>query len=509
MAQPAGGSKLLKDEDWMSVWLGFLLIVVVLAGLQLRMPAFKWTTEGEFRGVVAGNTAAVEALVKSAQEKGEADVQSAAAALQTAMGTQDRKAIGDAAKTLGEAAKKAKDAGLKKRAGEVSKGMAGPAGQLAGKVFSGGNIGQSALIGLVLLVVALIGNAIMGRSLGAFIPGFVVVYCLTWLSLVIAGNYTVSYLGLEFVLWALVLGLVISNFFGVPGWLMEAVRTEYYIKIGLVIMGAVTLFSDILKAGGFGMLQALLVIFVVWYACYWLARQFRVDDDFSAMLATAVSICGVSAAIAACGAIKGDRKKLSYVTSLLLVVAVPMMLLMPPIAKALGFPAAVAGGWIGGTIDTTGAVVAAGALHGETALTVATIVKFSQNVLIGVAAFVLAIWWSFKAGAVTGERPGAGVIWERFPKFVLGFLIASFVFSVFVPATTFAAVKGSIMGLRTMWFALAFLSIGLETNFRELVSMEEGRPAAAFVIAQAFNILWTLLLAYLIFGGVLFAAPIG
>lgn len=232
------------------------------------------------------------------------------------------------------------------------------------------------------------------------------------------------------------------------------------------------------------------------------------DEGFTAILSTGASICGVSAAIAACGAIQGDRKQLSYVTSLILVVAVPMLVIMPWIVRAFGIPDIVGGAWVGGTIDTSGAVVAAGALVSEPAMKAAVVVKFSQNVLIGVAAFVLALWWAFRKGAETGQRPSAGIIWERFPKFVLGFLVASFVFSFILNPKTVSAVKGTLTGLRTVWFALAFTCIGLETRFRELVGMEGGRPAAAFLGAQAFNVLWTLILAYILFGGVLFAAPV-
>jgi uncharacterized membrane protein YadS len=226
------------------------------------------------------------------------------------------------------------------------------------------------------------------------------------------------------------------------------------------------------------------------------------------MLSTAVSICGVSAAIAACGAIQGDKKKLSYVTSIVLICAVPMMVLMPWIVKSFGIPDVVGGAWLGGTLDTSGSVVAAGALISDAAMKTGVIVKFSQNVLIGLAAFILAVWWAYKRGAETGERPSTAVIWERFPKFVLGFLIASILFSFILPESIVNPTKGMLSGLRTYWFALAFVSIGLETNFGELAGMEGGRPAAAFVIAQAFNVVWTLILAYLLFGGILFAAPV-
>ncbi len=140
---------------------------------------------------------------------------------------------------------------------------------------------------------------------------------------------------------------------------------------------------------------------------------------------------------------------------------------------------------------------------------VGVIVKMSQNVLIGVAAFILSIVWTFKKAAEVpgGERPGLLEIWFRFPKFVLGFLIASVIFSFFLPQETIAAVKGPLGWLRTMWFALAFTSIGLETRFADLVEMGGGKPALAFVVSQIFNIAWTLLLAYLLFGGTLFPAP--
>jgi uncharacterized integral membrane protein (TIGR00698 family) len=310
------------------------------------------------------------------------------------------------------------------------------------------------------------------------------------------------------VIFALAIGLFIGNVIGVPGWLRDAIRTEYFIKTGLVILGSSILLSEILQAGALGILQAVLVVSVVWYACFWLARKLKVDDEFAVMLSTAVSICGVSAAIAACGAIKGDKRKLSYVTSLVLIVAVPMMVLMPWAIRTLEIPDAVGGAWLGGTLDTSGSVVAAGALVSDAAMKTGVIVKFSQNVLLGVAAFALSVWWTFRKGKQTGERPSGRVIWDRFPKFVLGFILASVAFSFVLDPATVAATKGTLTALRTALFALAFVCIGLETRVADLFKMDEGRPAIAFVGAQTFNVLWTLVLAWLLFGGVLFAAPV-
>ena len=169
MAETKARSNFLKNEDWMAVWLGFLIIVLVLLGVQVKMPAFKWTTDGEVMSLVAETRPAMDGLVKSAGEKGEAALLAAATALQTAMGGQDRKAIGDAGKKLGDAAKKAQDPGLKKKAGDIGKGIVGPAGQTADKVFSAENIKWSVLIGLGFLILAAIGNALMGRGVGMFI----------------------------------------------------------------------------------------------------------------------------------------------------------------------------------------------------------------------------------------------------------------------------------------------------------------------------------------------------
>jgi len=178
-----------------------------------------------------------------------------------------------------------------------------------------------------------------------------------------------------------------------------------------------------------------------------------------------------------------------------------MMVLMPWIAKAFQIPDLVAGAWLGGTLDTSGSVVAAGALISEVAMKAGVIVKFSQNVLIGVAAFLISIWWAVKKGSEQGERPSARIIWQRFPKFVLGFVVASVVFSFLLDDATVSATKGTLSALRVVWFGLAFTSIGLETRFGELVNMDGGRPAAAFLLAQSANVAWSLLLAYILFRG--------
>jgi uncharacterized membrane protein YadS len=181
---------------------------------------------------------------------------------------------------------------------------------------------------------------------------------------------------------------------------------------------------------------------------------------------------------------------------------------MPWVAKAIGMPDVVAGAWLGGTLDTSAAVVAGGELISDAARDAAVVVKLSQNALIGVAAFLLTVWWTLKRktpGAEGTPRTSLAVIWERFPKFVFGFLIASIVFSWFVGDATVADTRGPLTAIRTTLFAMAFVSIGLETSLGTLVTTDQGRPAIAFLGGQAFNILVTFAAAYVFFGGFPFA----
>jgi uncharacterized integral membrane protein (TIGR00698 family) len=376
---------------------------------------------------------------------------------------------------------------------------------LFSKVLAPSNLLLLAIIGVILFVLAIAAVFFLGGAPRRFVAGFAVIYILGILSLIIAGNSTISYIGLEYVIFGLVIGLLISNLAILPEWLREAARSEFYIKTGLVILGSSVLFTDIIKAGLPGLLQSVIVVSVVWFAALWIARKLKVDDEFGVILASAVSICGVSAAIAASGAIKGDKQKLSYVTTLVLIVALPMLVLQPWIIRIFHIPEIVGGAWLGGTLDTTASVTAAAQLVGPAALKAGVIVKFSQNVLIGVAALMLAIWWTFKkksAGSTTeDERPSGKVIWERFPKFVLGFIAVSILFSFFIPAPATKQVGGILNALRTIWFSLAFVSIGLEARFTDLVKLNGGRPALAFIGAQLFNIVWTLLWAYILFDG--------
>lgn len=380
------------------------------------------------------------------------------------------------------------------------------AGADLGGVVSSANLAAIGTTTIVLVALAVVALApASGGRVASLAAGGLLVFALAWLAQLLAANTHAKALGIEYVVFALALGLVWRQVLPVPHWLTTAVRTEFFIKVGIVILGAGILFPELMKAGLPGMIQAALVIPVVWQAAFWVARRLGVDDEFAVMISSAVSICGVSAAIATCGAIQGDRRKLSYVTSLVLVCAVPMMLLMPWAARSLGLGEAAAGAWLGGTLDTTGSVLAATEMLGETASKTGAVVKLSQNVLIGIAALAISLWWTARGRAEQGRdasTPRLRLLWDRFPKFVLGFLAASVVFSFLLSADAVKAADKPLKGLREIWFAAAFVSIGLETRLADLLALGGGRPALAFVVGQAANIAWTLALAVALFGGV-------
>ena len=376
-----------------------------------------------------------------------------------------------------------------------------------------GTLVPSILLLVFIFVLTAIGMAFMKQSIRRYLPGFLVIFCLGWFCWWLGNWKVLTQYGLERVLWALLVGLLISNIWRIPEWLKAGAQTEFYIKTGLVLLGAEILFQTVIAGGVIGMGQALIVVLAVWFLGYWIFRRFGLSETFAATMATGVSICGVSAAIAAGGAVKGNPKHVSYTISLVLLCAIPMLIGMPYLARAMGLDQTVAGAWIGGTIDTTGAVVAAGELVGEQGLQAAALVKMAQNVLIGFWAFGLAIWATLSLQRKPGgERPGAIEIWYRFPKFIIGFVVASLLFSfVLIPTLGSDAVNGvlaSTKSYRDWFFVFAFISIGLQTRVKDLLTVGGGRPALSFVLVQLFNILWTLLVVWILWSGIFWPSPI-
>jgi uncharacterized integral membrane protein (TIGR00698 family) len=381
-------------------------------------------------------------------------------------------------------------------------------------------LGTSILLCIAMGVLTFIGGIWMKYDLKNYIPGFLVLFVLTFVSMVISKQAFISKWGISYVLFALAFGLIISNIFKVPKILKAAGQTEFFIKIGLVCMGATIMFSVVLKAGVFGVVQAVLVATTVWFGTYWICRKFKVSEKFSSIIATANAICGVSASIAAGGAVQGDPKEVSYMVAWVLVCAVVLILVMPPIAVWLDLPTNWGGAWVGGVIDNTGAVIAAGEIlrdqagnPSKAAVEAAAMVKMAQNVMIGLVAFLMALWATLSLDRKEGvEKPGFSEVWFRFPKFVVGFMVASLVVSFIIEPSmgkkAAKAVSGACKNYRSWFFALCFVAIGLETDFKELVSVGGGRPAIAYWISQTANAVWTLFISWILWSGTFITPPI-
>ncbi|MBB5956888.1 putative integral membrane protein (TIGR00698 family) [Saccharothrix tamanrassetensis] len=306
----------------------------------------------------------------------------------------------------------------------------------------------------------------------------------------------------EFPIYAILLGLLgnaVLSATGLRDRLAGGFRTEFFIKTGLVLLGASINLTVIVSAAGPAIIQSVVLISVVFGFSWWLGGKLGLDDKLRALLSAAVAICGVSAAIAAAGAVQAKREQLAYSASLVIVFALPSIFILPLAATALGLDPRVTGAWIGGNIDTTAAVTAAGTLAGEESLQIATIVKVTQNALLGVVAVALTAYFAFKV-----ERKPAGVsagrqLWDRFPKFVLGFLATSVLATVYLAnVPSGKAAIGVVNDLRTWFLILAFVSIGLE--FRAGALKQAGwRPVGVFAASTGVNVLVALGLAVLLF----------
>ena len=309
---------------------------------------------------------------------------------------------------------------------------------------------------------------------------------------------------IEFPVYAIALGLI-GNFvlskLALRDALSRGFRTEFFIKTGLVLLGASINLKVLVTAAGPAIIQALLLITIVFGFTWWLGGVLKLEDKLRALLASAVSICGVSAAIAAAGAVQAKKEQLAYAASLVIVFALPSIFLLPWLADLLNLSDAVAGAWIGGNIDTTAAVAAAGAIAGEDALQIATIVKTTQNALIGVVAIALTAYFALKVERKSSDeaRPSLGQFWERFPKFVLGFIAASIIGTLFLQWGGDKAAITTVNDLRTWFLIFAFVAIGLEFSLKGL--KEAGwRPIALFASATVVNIVVALGLAVVLFG---------
>ena len=359
-----------------------------------------------------------------------------------------------------------------------------------------------------------LGIKLQGEKVKKFIPAFIVLFALAFLVRLISAEYTFNRY-LEWAFCALIIGLLISNTVGVPDWLRPAVRTEFYIKTGLVIMGFSVLFSNIAKFGLYGLgiawiVTPIVILFIWWFG----TKVLKIDNKpLVITMASATSVCGTSAAIATGAASNCKKTDLTMVVSISIIFTVLMMVLEPIIIKAVGMSPIMGGALIGGTVDSTGAVAVAGSVLGGDGEKAAVLVKMIQNILIGFIAFFVAIYFATHINKGSGEKVGAGEIWTRFPKFIIGFfvasLIASFIIQPIFGGDQVGAINKVLDQYKNWCFVLAFTSIGLDTNFKEIAKqMQGGKVLWLYIIGQIFNIALTLFAVWFLLSGVVFKVPV-
>jgi uncharacterized integral membrane protein (TIGR00698 family) len=343
-------------------------------------------------------------------------------------------------------------------------------------------------------------SAVIGWDVAKYAAGFGVLFVFSILVTVLGSNAFLKTWQLETPLLALAVGMVLGNVVKLPDWFQSALRTEFYVKVGIVLMGATLPFTIILQAGPLAVAQATIVAVVTFVAIYLAAtRLFGLDKRFGATLGAGGSICGVSAAIAIGGACRAEKSHVSVAISMVIVWAVAMIFVLPFGARSLGLAPGIAGAWIGTSefADAAG-FAAASALGDDRAVKTFTLMKVvGRDMFVGVWALLVAFLsvtrWDRKS-AGEAERVRFGEIWNRFPKFILGFFIASLLVTVILSSvdakTGSQYSKDAIGPLKTLrgWaFTWTFLSIGFTTRFRELTRFG-WRPFAAFALGVLVNV---------------------
>ncbi|WP_233832882.1 YeiH family protein [Paraburkholderia sp. ZP32-5] len=355
--------------------------------------------------------------------------------------------------------------------------------------------------------------ALLRQRVGAFLAAFLVVFVVSALILILGAWVDASKYNLEPPLVALALGLIVSNVFTPPEWLVAGLRVEFYIKVGIVLLGATLPFTLLVWAGPVAVAQASIVSLVTFFVIFLTARAFGLDRRFAAVLGVGGAVCGVSAAIAIAGAVRAKREQASVAITLVVLWAIVMIFVLPFASRSLGLPTAIAGAWIGTSEFADAAGIAAAQAYGDfarsaggaiagtpdAALQSFTLMKVvGRDIWIGIWAFVLAIVattrWEAQDSGVTA-RANAGEIWARFPKFVIGFVIASALVTWIASHYSLADYRkivtpefvAPITVLRTWAFTFCFLSIGLTTRFRSLAATGL-KPFLAFTAGVVVNV---------------------
>ncbi|HTB98045.1 MAG TPA: putative sulfate exporter family transporter [Terracidiphilus sp.] len=270
---------------------------------------------------------------------------------------------------------------------------------------------------------------------------------------------------IEYVLWAILIGLVISNTVGVPALFRSGVATyEFWLKVGIVLLGARFLMGDVLRLGGLSLGLVFIEIALSLTFMTLLGRAFGLRPKLTTLLAVGSSICGVSAIIATQGAIDAEEEDSSYAIAAILALGAISLFSFPLIGHGLHLTDRGYGLWAGLAVDNTAEASAAGALYSDSAGKVAVLAKTCRNAMIGFVVLGYALYWASK-GQADKVANKAAFLWAKFPKFVLGFLLISLLASL----AFFTKPQLTAIGNLSRWaFLLTFAGVGLRTNLREL-----------------------------------------
>jgi uncharacterized integral membrane protein (TIGR00698 family) len=360
---------------------------------------------------------------------------------------------------------------------------------------------------------------VLGHKLSEFYPSFLFIYVFSIVIFVVGQNKSVTNLNLEPPLLALLLGMAVANFFRLPKWMDTGFRVEYYIKTGIVLLGATLPFTLIVWAGPVAIVQASIVSISTFTVIFFVAKKMGLDRRLAATLGAGGAVCGVSGAIAIAGAVGAKKEHAPIAITLVIVWAIVMIFVLPLVSKSMHLPIGVAGAWIGTSEFADAAGFAAAHTYGEfagqpgiagnpdDAVKAFTLMKVvGRDVWIGIWAFVLALVATTRWERKSGSKPNPAEIWWRFPKFVIGFLIASIITTLI--ATHYGAAEygkvvkpemvGPIKDLRTWAFIFCFFSIGLTTRFRELAHAGS-KPFMAFTAGVVVNVILGFILSTIVF----------
>jgi len=374
----------------------------------------------------------------------------------------------------------------------------------------------------VLLVLFTVIAKFIGQKPKAFVASFLFVFVLSTVIYIIGCWDKANQYNLEPPLVALLVGLFISNVIGLPRWLDAGFRVEFYIKLGIVLLGATLPFTLIIWAGPVAILQASIVSITTFLVIFFTARKLGLEHRLAAVLGAGGAVCGVSASIAIAGAVRAKKEHPPIAITMVVVWAIVLIFALPLVSRSLHLPTGVGGAWIGTSEFADAAGLAAAQSYGnlanghlgisgtpEQAIASYTLIKvIGRDIWIGIWSFVLAlisvtVW----ERSETNSKVQIGQIWWRFPKFVIGFLIASILTTLIVHGNTLVdynkivkpALIAPITSLRTWVFTFSFLSIGLTTRFREL-SNAGIKPIIAFTTGVVVNVILGYVLSVLVFG---------